>query len=101
MTKDEKSLLLYFETRAVDYEGKVDTCKMNSDDMKIAKMWNETGFVRFGRIAFNDITRINRIAAVTHWCELSEEAWKAAHSLRKKRAERGLKNRTWNRTEEL
>jgi len=41
MTKNERSLLLYLETRAVDYGGIVDTRHMNQDDMEIAKEWNK------------------------------------------------------------
>lgn len=40
LTKQELSLLLFLETRAVDYGGRVDTRHMNMDDMTTAnRMW--------------------------------------------------------------
>lgn len=36
-TRDEKSLLLYFETQAVDYGGTLEGVRMNADDFAIAK----------------------------------------------------------------
>lgn len=92
-TKDEKSLLLFFETAAVDYGGTLESIRMNAEDFAIAKRWNETGFVKFGRIAFKDIKNHAGIAR-DHWCVLSEEAWNLAHAERRARCERlmaGLK----------
>ena len=40
LSKDEKSLLLFLETRAVDYGGRVNVQHMNLEDMEIAKRWN-------------------------------------------------------------
>lgn len=84
LSKNEMSLLLYFETQAVDYGGTLESVRMNADDFAIAKRWSESGFVRFGRIAFHDIKRHNGIAR-DHWCVLSEEAWVAAHAERRAR----------------
>ena len=86
-TNTEKSLLLYFETQAVDYGGKLQSVLMNADDFAIAKRWTEAGFVQFGRIAFHDIKK-NAGAARDHWCALSDEAWKLAHAERRARCER-------------
>ena len=86
-TNTEKSLLLYFETQAVDYGGKLESVRMNADDFAIAKRWNEAGFVQFGRIAFHDIKN-NAGVARDHWCVLSDEAWKLAHAERRARCER-------------
>lgn len=83
MTKDERSLLLYLETRAVDYGGKIDTRHMNKEDIDTAKGWNKEGFLWFGRIKFHDIAY-----HMTHWCELSDEAWSLAHQERKARYKR-------------
>lgn len=88
-TRDEKSLLLYFETQAVDYGGTLESARMNADDFAIAKRWHEAGFVHFGRIAFNDITTHNGVAR-DHWCVLSEEAWTLAHAERRARCERAM-----------
>lgn len=80
MIKDERSLLLYFETAAVDYGGKIDGRRINDIDYDIAKQWNETGFIRFGRIYSGDIAH-----SFTHWCVLSEDAWTEAHRERRAR----------------
>ena len=86
-TRDEKNLLLYFETQAVDYGGTLESVRMNADDFDIAKRWNEAGFVHFGRIAFHDIKMHGGVAR-DQWCVLSEEAWKMAHAERRARCER-------------
>ncbi len=80
MSKDERSLLLYFECQAVDYGGKIDTRRMNRTDFDIAEQWNGNGFARFGRIFSGDI-RHN----FDHWCILSEDAWVEAHRERRAR----------------
>ena len=53
MTRDEKSLLIYFEHCMVDAHGCVDNRKMNADDYEIAKRWTKEGFVHFCRIDFS------------------------------------------------
>lgn len=94
MTSDEKSLLLFLETQAVDYGGLVETKKrMNKEDFDIAKKWNEEGFVKFGRIKFHSI-----IGKSTHWCELSDEAWNIAHAERKARCARIMSRQTIDKT---
>ena len=94
MTKDEQSLLLFLETCAVDHAGRVNVQHMNAKDMDSAQRWNKSGFVRFGRIVAADASRYG-----SHWCELSEPAWVAAHQYRKDRAARMLKARAYVRTE--
>jgi len=93
MTSDERNLLLYLETRAVDFGGKVDTKHMNKEDMDIAKKWNDEGFVKFGRIKFHSI-----VDRSTHWCELSDEAWNIAHAERKARCVRIMSEQTIDKT---
>lgn len=95
MTKDERSLLLFFETRAVDHSGRVQTAHMNADDMEIATRWDAEGFVRFGRIAAE-----HRSEHGTHWCSLSDDAWSLVHAERKARAGRTWQTRHWQTTEE-
>ena len=95
MTRDEKSLLLFLETRVVDYWGKVDTRHMNDEDMEIARRWSKEGFIEFGRIAFKDVSKRG-----THWCRLSEKAWRLVHQERRIRAERGWLARPWKTAEE-
>lgn len=87
MSKDEKSLLLFFETNAVDYRGTVHSQHMNKDDFEIAKRWNESKFIRFGRIKFADIEERYK-GKKSHWCVLSDEAWVLAHQERRARVKR-------------
>lgn len=94
-TADERSLLLYLETCAVDRGGKVDQRRLNDQDRKTLDHWNKTKFVQFGRIAFDYVTE-----DAQSWCCLSEEAWEIAHDLRKARAERTWKNRKFETTRE-
>lgn len=95
MTKDERSLLLFLETQAVDNSGKVKTAHMNSDDDEIAKQWNTEGFIRFGRVASEYANQFG-----THWCQLSDEAWLLVAEERKARAKRTWDKRTWATAEE-
>jgi hypothetical protein len=95
MTRDEKSLLLFFETRAVDYSGRVQTEHMNAEDRKIAEQWNTEGFVRYGRICAEDLSEYG-----THWCSLSAEACGLAHAERRERARRLWFTREWRTAEE-
>lgn len=93
MTSDERNLLLYLETRAVDYGGIVDTKHMNKEDMDIAKKWNDEEFVKFGRIKFHSLTSTG-----SYWVELSEVAWKLAHEERKARCIRIMERQKINKT---
>lgn len=97
MTPDERSLLLYLETRAVDYGGLVDIKHMNKEDFDIAKKWDKEEFIKFGRIKFRYI-KFHSIGVSTHWCELSEEAWKLAHSERKARCIRIMSKQIIDKT---
>ena len=81
LTKDERSLLLFLESRATDQGGRVKTAHMNAADMTIAEGWHREGFVGFGRIASEDLSEFG-----THWCSLSDEAWALAAAERKARA---------------
>jgi hypothetical protein len=92
LTKDQKSLLLFLESRAVDHGGLVATEHMNGDDMLHAKNWNEIGFIGFGRLVANSISTL-----CTHWVTLSEEAWQFAHAERRARNQRLFSKRTWKK----
>jgi hypothetical protein len=94
-TIEGRSLLLFFETRAVDHAGRVKTVHMNEDDMALAKRWDAEGFVRFGRIASEHLNDNG-----THWCHLSDEAWGLVSAERKARAARMWESRRWTTTEE-
>lgn len=94
-TPTERSLLLYLESRAVDYGGRVDIRNMNENDMEIAKRWDKQGFIGFGRI----VIRHHNVQG-THWCKLSQEAIELAHQGRKNRMMRMWERRTWLSTRE-
>ncbi len=95
MSRDEKSLLLFLETRQVDYGGRVNLVHMNKEDIDIAKKWNDKGFIGFGRIVARNINSDG-----SSWCKLSDEVWKLAHKERKARAKRRWENRTWVSTKD-
>lgn len=88
MTPDERSLLIYFETRMVDGLGYVESVRMNAGDFAIAKRWNETKFIQFGRV--NSKYLISQVSQYKrdHWVRLSAEAWRLAHEERMERASR-------------
>lgn len=95
MTKDERSLLLFLECRATDHGGRINSINMNQDDIKTAQQWNFEGFLKFGRIASDDLSEYGN-----HWCFLSDEAWQLAHAERKARSARLWEGRQWKTTEE-
>lgn len=85
LTKDERSLLMYLETRAVDWGGIVDGRRMNAVDNRIARRWNDTCFVRFGRLPAKGSSPDR-----SHWVVLSAKAMDAAGKLRAEKATRTL-----------
>jgi hypothetical protein len=97
MTRDEKSLLLYFETCAVDKSGRVDMEKMNDVDRANAERWDKLNFVEYGRIVFADI---KADSSLTHYCRLSDEAFEAAAQLRAARAKRLWDKKLYTTTRE-
>jgi hypothetical protein len=103
LTKEEKSLVLFLETQAVDHSGLVNTSSMNGDDRTILARWIEEGFVASGRVCSESIEhwgliKPNEVRCL--WVRLSPEAWKAAHKERIERAERLWKRREWKTTKE-
>lgn len=95
LTKDQRTLLLYLETCAVDHAGRVNGQHMNDDDFKQAAEWDRDGFVRFGRVASECITDHGG-----HWVEFTDESWAAAHAERRARADRIRARRTYRTTAE-
>lgn len=95
MTREEISLLLYLETRAVDYAGRVDGRHLNAADREIIKRWVESGFIQFGRICAADVN-----AQGAEWVSLSYAAMKEVHAARLAKAERTWAARTYQTTEE-
>lgn len=84
MTKTERSLLLYLETRAVDHRGFVRVEQMNEEDMAIAKRWNTEGFIEFKRVT----KRGGNGLELTYAVRLTDAAWELVHKERRARAER-------------
>jgi len=87
MTKDEQSLLLYFETCLVDNRGQTRGARMNKIDFAIAKDLSKRGLVKFSRIPFEEI-ETQTPYPVTHRVQFANKTWGIVHKLRRKRAER-------------
>lgn len=86
LTRDEISLLIFFEAMAVDNRGIVDDIKkMNKEDLGIAKKWNEEGFLSFKRYTHRD--SYGR-PVLTYRVKLTDEAILLAHQLRRDRIRR-------------
>jgi hypothetical protein len=100
LSRDEQSLLLFLETCVVDHGGLVNLGHMNGGDYNIAERWAKEGFIQFGRVASATMPPVSRTSAWSHWCQLSEEAWKSVRILRRERAERLWKSRSYRTTEE-
>lgn len=83
MDKKQKSLLIYFETCAVDGGGKFNQERLNNNDREILDKWARDGFLITGRVKSKDIKGHD-----TNWIVLSNVAWATAHTWRKERAER-------------
>lgn len=86
LTKDEKSLLLFFETCYVDHGGLVCGARMNDGDFEIAERWNTDGFIKFERICAADVKP--GLTASNHCVKLTPDAMTLAHKERWARAER-------------
>ena len=101
-TRDERSLLMYLESRSVDQQGSLDSVQMNHEDAEILKEWKEKGFVEIGRICSEDLGRFksSRTSNVYTWVRLSPEAFELATELRRAKAERTWDKRSWRTTEE-
>lgn len=91
LTRDEVSVLLYFETCLVDRRGHFSTRQMNDEDFAIAKRWREEGFISYGRIPYKEIRAMKAgspLTRSTHWVQFTDAAWKIAYRERRIRAER-------------
>jgi hypothetical protein len=91
--RNERSLLLFFETRLVDYQGRVASIHMNAEDMVIAEKFMSEGLIQFGRLGWNVIESFKELGLTnrhTHWVRFSELAWKLSAEERRARSERML-----------
>jgi hypothetical protein len=106
--RTEQGLLLYLESRAVDYDGRLDDRHLNREDRAILKRWTAAGYVRSGRVAFRNPTTgepvVGRLMNGMTWATLSEDAWRHAHQLRRERARKADERRKaegeWETTDE-
>ncbi|RWR30447.1 hypothetical protein D2T29_12300 [Sinirhodobacter populi] len=85
MSRDAKSLLLFFETCAVDHGGLVRESAMNADDFSIAEEWRDTGYARLERVRAADLAT-NGTDRRNYVVFLSDRAFNDAHALRRERA---------------
>jgi len=95
MTKDQISLLLYLESRAVDHGGLIDSRQMNADDFQNAGLWDEDGFIEFGRVYSKHVK-----GSLTNWVHLTPEAWRVVQELRQQRSARLWENRNFLKSNE-
>jgi len=84
MTYDERNLLLYLESVSVDYGGLVHSQRINDDDRKVLKNWDEQGFISYSRLTLPSIGTLHD-KHNTSLVYLSEEAWSLAHEERRAR----------------
>ena len=95
LTKDEKSLLLFCECACVDNAGIYQPQRTNAVDRENLDKWQAEGFLDHGRVSSEFLAETRCV-----WVRLSHEAMAMAQTLRRERAERMWKNRTWTTTEE-
>lgn len=86
MSKEERSLLLFFESACVEHGGIFNSQHMNSEDFTIAATWKASGFANIKRLKTAVINRLN--GRYTHYCSLSPTAWSLAQEERRERAAR-------------
>jgi hypothetical protein len=91
MTKEERSLLLYLETRAVDHGGYVCGANMNPADFDTARGWASAGFIRFSRL-LSDLKPEPHRFPVTHAVELTGESAACAAVERRRRSVRSQRD---------
>ena len=92
MSRDERSLLLYFESCLVNQKGYCEARRMNELDFEIAKEWIDVGFALFRRRPAKQL--VGTGTTHTHEVRFSEEAWELAHIERRRRAERNQPKET-------
>lgn len=73
MTKAQRSLLVYAETRLVDYGGNLDCRHLNAEDRQQLEDWDDEGLLFFTLAGYQ--------------VRFSDRAWKLAHQYRRERAE--------------
>lgn len=87
LSQDERSLLVYLETRAVDHGGIVAGHHMNEMELKVAEEWNRENFIRFTRLRPDFLDDVKKNGG-SHAVELSDIAYNCVTLIRKRRAKR-------------
>ena len=99
LSKDQRSLLLYLETCAVDFGGSVDLAHMNAADIQQAEEWETEGLILWTRIKAGEWPKQNGRNR-THYVALSDVAWNLAHAERRARNKRLEGKRAWRTIDE-
>lgn len=84
ITRDQRSILMYAETCAVDHGGLLEGIRMNKTDLDSLAELAAAGILTFGRIPGKMLGTFKRNN--THWCDLTEAGWSLAYQLRRARA---------------
>lgn len=92
ITRDQRSILMYAETCAVDHGGLLEGIRMNSDDIAALDQLEAAGIVKYGRVPGKMLGSF-RVRQATHWCDLTEAGWALAYALRRARAAKPDANR--------
>jgi len=98
LTRAERSVLLYAESCLVDNLGRLESRKMNDEDIEALKSLKGKGIVQdFGRLAWKVVEYYMTLGTSnkpTHYIRLTDEGWKLAHQLRKERSKRLINENT-------
>lgn len=88
MTKDQKSVLLYAETCAVDKGSLLEGVRMNEADHEALRVLQEMGFLKYGRIPYRLIEERPSWfqSNPTHWVKITDAGWALASACRKARS---------------
>jgi|GEM_PF-4420500 len=84
ITREQRSILMYAETCAVDYGGLLEGIRMNTADHDALKELVAAGMLTYGRIPGKLLGTFAR--SVSYWCDLTEAGWALAFQLRRARA---------------
>jgi hypothetical protein len=90
MTREQRSILLYAECCVVDYGGLLEGVRMNIQDIRALRQFQEAGLLSFGRIPSSVIDELRQLfpgRRPTHWVKFTDAAWSLAHAVRRWRAE--------------
>ena len=93
LSKVERSLLLYLESRAVDYSGRVNAVQMNAEERAILARWADDGHIMYGRIVAKDHNDQGM-----EWVRLSPDFILLAQEERRERIARTWKTRYYTTT---